>query len=65
MFGDTALLRMVVEQLAQTHKWSYEEAMHKFYKSEVCKALSDRRTGMFTFAPREIVAIFNEKMIAG
>ena len=61
MFGDTSLMRMVIEELAQTHQWSYEEAMHKFYTSDVCKGLSNRRTGMFTFAPKEIVAIFNEK----
>ncbi|MCL2199017.1 MAG: hypothetical protein FWB80_08855 [Defluviitaleaceae bacterium] len=60
MFDDTSLVRMVIENLADQHKWTYEEALDRFYKSDTCRALSDRRTGMFTFAPREIVMLFNE-----
>lgn len=61
MFNDTSLMRMVIEGLAATHKWTYEEALDKFYSSKVCKGISDRRTGMFTFAPREIIELFDEE----
>ena len=58
MVGDTSLLRMVIEALAAAHQWTFEEALDKFYRSKVCRGLSDRRTGMFTFAPREIIELF-------
>ena len=61
MFNDTALVRMVIEDLAQSHGWSYEETLDRFYNSRVCKGLSDRNTGMFTFAPREIVEMFEQE----
>jgi hypothetical protein len=61
MFGDTALIRLVIEGLVKSRKWSYEEALEKFYTSDTCRALSDERTGMFTFAPREIIELLNEE----
>ncbi|MCL2366373.1 MAG: hypothetical protein FWC75_04915 [Oscillospiraceae bacterium] len=57
MLNDTSLVRMVIDALAERNSWSYEEAFEKFYNSKICKGLSDRRTGMFTFAPREIVEL--------
>lgn len=62
MFDDTALLRMTVDKLANAHQWSYEETLDRFYRSNVCKGISDKRTGMFTFAPREIIELFEEEM---
>jgi hypothetical protein len=61
MLNDTALIRMVVEDLANTHSWTYEETLDKFYNSKVCKGLSDKSTGMFTFAPREIIELFEQE----
>jgi hypothetical protein len=61
MFDDTSLMRMVIEDLAKNHKWTYEETLDKFYDSKVCKGLSDKRTGMFTFAPREIIELFEQE----
>ncbi|MCL2086985.1 MAG: hypothetical protein FWH05_05250 [Oscillospiraceae bacterium] len=60
MLGDTSLMRMVIEGLAKSHKWTYEETIDKFYNSEVCKGISDKRTGMFTYAPIEIIELFEE-----
>ena len=61
MFDDTALMRMVIEDLAKSHKWTFEETLDRFYNSKVCKGISDKRTGMFTFAPREVIELFNEE----
>ena len=58
---DTALIRMVITDLAKKYNWDYEKTMDKFYNSNVCKGLSDEKTGMFTFAPREIIEIFEEE----
>ena len=61
MFDDTSLICLVVESLAKSHKWTYDEAIKRFYRSDTCKGISDKDTGMFTFAPREIVALFEEE----
>ncbi|MCL2841447.1 MAG: hypothetical protein FWE05_11845 [Defluviitaleaceae bacterium] len=63
MNDDTSLVRMVVEGLAKKHNWTYEVAIEAFYKSDTCRALSDRETGVFTFAPREIIELFDEGFI--
>jgi hypothetical protein len=64
MFGDTALLRMVVEGLASKRGWTYEETFERFYNSEVCKNVSNRATGMFTYAPIEIMELFEEEILS-
>jgi len=61
MFDDTALMRMTVEDLAKKKKWTYEETIERFYRSDTCKGISDSNTGMFTFAPREIIELFEEE----
>ena len=61
MFDDTSLVRMVIEDLANNHKWTYEETLDKFYKSKTCRDLSDERTGLFTFAPKDIIQLFEEE----
>ena len=62
MFNDTSLIRMVIADLSEKHKWSYEETLDRFYKSNTCLLLSDADTGMFTFAPREIIQYFEEEI---
>ena len=62
MFDDTALMRMVIEDLADAMNWSFEEAIDRFYKSNVCKGISDAQTGMFTYSPREVVELFIEEI---
>jgi len=53
---------MVIDLLVHRHNWSYEDALRKFYNSNACKGLSDKNTGMFTFAPNEIVYIFDKEL---
>ncbi|MDR0490549.1 MAG: hypothetical protein LBH28_04815 [Oscillospiraceae bacterium] len=62
MFDDTSLICLVIEDLAEKKHWTYEEALDRFYHSETCKGISDAETGMFTFAPREIVGLFEEEI---
>ena len=62
MFDDTSLMRMVIEDLAEKRKWTFEETLDRFYNSKVCRGISDKRTGMFTFAPREIIELFEEEV---
>ena len=58
---DTALIRMVISDLSKKHNWNYEDVLEKFYSSNVCKGLSDEKTGMFTFSPREIIELFEQE----
>jgi len=60
MFNDTSLVRMVIEDISERHGWTYEETMDRFYSSKTCKGLSERETGIFTFAPREVADLFEE-----
>ena len=60
MFNDIALIRMVIGLLVEEYGWTYEEALDKFYNSNVCRGLSNRETGLFTAAPWELVMLFNE-----
>ena len=60
--GDTSLICHVIEGLAKNHNWTYEETLDKFYTSDVCKGIPDLETGMFTFAPREIMELFEEEV---
>ena len=61
MFDDTALMRMVVEDLAEKKHWDYEKTLGEVYSSKVCKRISNKKTGVFTYAPWEIIEIFEEE----
>ena len=61
MLNDTSLIRIVIDALAKRNNWSYEETLEIFYNSKVCIGISDRSTGMFTFAPREIVELLEQE----
>jgi len=62
MFDDTSLIRMIIEDLAKFYGWTFEETLDRFYRSKTCKKLSDERTGMFTFAPKEIIELLKEEL---
>ena len=62
MLNDTSLIRMVVESLVERYNWSYDDALDKFYNSKVCEGISDKSTGMFTFALKEIVELFAKEL---
>ena len=64
MFDDTALIRLVIEEFAEKHNWTYEQTLERFYHSNTCKGISDKETGMFTFAPREIIGLFEEEIFS-
>jgi hypothetical protein len=49
--NDTALVRMVISELAQLKQLPLEYAMETFYQSETCRLLSNPETGLFTYTP--------------
>ncbi|MDR1496016.1 MAG: hypothetical protein LBS67_03745 [Clostridiales Family XIII bacterium] len=58
--NDTALVRMVIADIAEKYGWGYRSAMDRFYNSKVCMLMSDEETGVFTYAPHEVVELFDE-----
>ena len=48
---DTSLVRMTIDELAEIRGISLDEAFDMFYSSDICKMLSDKETGLFTYTP--------------
>jgi len=60
--NDTSLIRLVIMRLVEIHNWTYSQTLEKFYNSKVCKLLSNEDTGVFTYAPYDIVNMFEEEI---
>jgi antitoxin component of RelBE/YafQ-DinJ toxin-antitoxin module len=51
---DTALVRMTIDEIAERKNIPLEAAFDLFYNSKLCELLSDRETGLFTYAPQDL-----------
>jgi antitoxin component of RelBE/YafQ-DinJ toxin-antitoxin module len=51
---DTALVRMTIDEIAKQKNIPLDAAFDLFYKSKICELLSDRETGLFTYAPQDL-----------
>jgi hypothetical protein len=51
---DTALVRMTIDEIVKQKDISLDAAFDLFYNSKVCELLSDRETGLFTYAPQDL-----------
>lgn len=51
---DTALVRMTIDEIAKQENISLDAAFDFFYNSKICELLSDRETGLFTYAPQDL-----------
>ena len=54
---DTALVRMTINELAKMRGISLDSAFNMFYESKLCKMLSDKETGMFTYSPYDLALL--------
>lgn len=59
---DTSLIRMAITELAKKNNWDYDYALDVFYNSKTCNALSNEKTGVFTFSPMEIVKLVEQEL---
>lgn len=57
---DTALVRMTINELAKLKNISLEKAFDMFYESKLCKMLSDRETGLFTYSPYDLTLLVDK-----
>jgi hypothetical protein len=54
---DTALVRMTINELAKLKNISLDNAFDMFYESRLCKMLSDKETGLFTYSPYDLALL--------
>ncbi|MDR2581107.1 MAG: hypothetical protein LBC85_08965 [Fibromonadaceae bacterium] len=45
---------MTINEIAKQKNVSLDTAFDLFYNSKVCEMLSDRETGLFTYAPQDL-----------
>ena len=54
---DTALVRMTINELSKLKEIPLENAFTMFYESKLCKLLSDKETGLFTYSPYDLALL--------
>jgi len=54
LMKDTALVRMTIDEIAKQKNIPLDAAFDLFYNSKLCELLSDRETGLFTYAPQDL-----------
>jgi len=58
---DTALVSMTIDEIAQQKNISLDDAFDLFYNSKLCELLSDKETGLFTYAPQDLAKMIDDK----
>jgi len=57
---DTALVRMTINELSKMKNISLDSAFDLFYESKLCKLLSDKETGLFTYSPYDLALLVDD-----
>jgi len=58
---DTALVSMTIDEIAAQKNISLDEAFDLFYNSKICELLSDKETGLFTYAPQDLARMIDDQ----
>ena len=59
------IVQDIVDMLATDQKIEYDEAMNKFYYSEVFEKLQDKETGLYLESSEYIYDLFKDEMNFG
>ena len=59
------IIQDIVDMLATDQNIEYDEAMNKFYNSEVFEKLQDKETGLYLESSEYIYDLFKDKMNFG
>ena len=59
------IVQDIVDMLATDQNIEYDEAMNKFYNSEVFEKLQDKETGLYLESPEYIYDLFKDEMNFG
>lgn len=59
------LIQDIVDMISTDQKIEYDEAMNKFYNSEVFEKLTDKETGLYLESPDYVYDLFKDEMNFG
>lgn len=59
------LIQDIVDRIAEDQNIEYDEAMNKFYYSEIFEKLQDQETGLYLESPEYIYDLFKDEMNFG
>lgn len=59
------IVQDIVDMLATDHNIEYDEAMNKFYNSEVFEKLQDKETGLYLESSEYVYDLFKDEMNFG
>ena len=59
------LIQDIVDMIAGDQNIEYDEAMNKFYYSEIFEKLQDQETGLYLESPEYIYDLFKDEMNFG
>ena len=59
------LIQDIVDMISTDQKIEYDEAMNKFYNSEVFEKLTDKETGLYMESPEYVYGLFKDEMNFG
>ena len=59
------VIQDVIEMIVINQKLEYDEAMNKFYNSEVFEKLIDKDTGLYLESPEYVYDLFKDEMNFG
>lgn len=59
------LIQDIVNMISTDQKIEYDEAMNKFYNSEVFEKLTDKETGLYLESPDYVYDLFKDEMNFG
>ena len=56
------IIQDIVDMFATDQNIEYDEAMNKFYNSEVFEKLQDKETGLYLASPEYVYDLFKDKL---
>ena len=56
------IIQDIIEMLTVQQEMEYDEAMNKFYNSEVFEKLIDKETGLYLESPEYVYDLFKDEM---
>lgn len=59
------MIQDIVDMIATDQKIEYDEAMNRFYNSEIFEKLQDQETGLYLESPEYVYDLFKDEMNFG
>ncbi|MBS5386883.1 MAG: hypothetical protein KHY31_05830 [Clostridiales bacterium] len=59
------MIQDIVDMITTDQKIEYDEAMNRFYNSEIFEKLQDKETGLYLESPEYVYDLFKDEMNFG